>query len=90
MEFIKEDNAFVHYNEAKVRDAEITFVPSGDDMIIVDHTYVDPSLRGQGIARQLVDRVASFARQENKKIIPVCPYVVDLFKRSNDYDDVKK
>ena len=46
-----------------------------------DHTFVDPSLRGQGVAEQLVDRVVEEMEKENKKIIASCPYVVELFKR---------
>lgn len=88
MEFIHEGQAFRHYNEAKVMDAEITYQEKGD-RLIANHTFVDPSLRGQGVARLLVDRLADYARQHHKKIHPTCPYVVDLFDKSTNYDDVK-
>ncbi|MBQ0138181.1 MAG: N-acetyltransferase [Kurthia sp.] len=68
--------------------AEITWAQLGDIMV-VDHTFVDDSLRGQGIAKQLVDKVAAYARQENFKIEPVCSYVVAQFERSTAYDDIK-
>ncbi|MCD8505683.1 MAG: N-acetyltransferase [Alkalibacterium thalassium] len=36
-----------------------------------NHTFVDPSLRGQGVAEQLVDRVVEEMQKEQKKIKPV-------------------
>ena len=89
MEFIKEEKAFRHYNTDGEMDAEITYIPKGEGVIDANHTFVDPSLRGQGVARQLVDKLADFARDENLKIYPKCPYVVALFEKSTEYDDVK-
>jgi len=54
--------------------AEITFQQQDDHTIVVDHTFTDPSLRGQGIARQLVDRVAAYAREEGLKVRATCSY----------------
>ena len=89
MEFIHEGKAFRHYNAAGEMDAEITYVPKGEGVIEANHTFVDSSLRGQGVARQLVDQLADFAREENLKIHPTCPYVVALFEKSTEYDDLK-
>lgn len=81
MEFEKGDNRFYKNDENGKLIAEITYVPSGEDKVLVDHTFVDPSLRGQGVAEQLVDRAVQEMKMENKKIVPVCPYVVSLFER---------
>ncbi len=89
MEFIHEEKAFRHYNAVREMDAEITYVSKGEGVIEANHTFVDPSLRGQGVARQLVNRLADFARDEHLKIHPTCPYVVALFEKSTEYDDVK-
>ena len=89
MEFIHEGKAFKHYNAAGEMDAEITYIPEGEGVINAKHTFVDPSLRGQGVARQLVDKLADFARDDNLKIHATCPYVVALFEKSTEYDDVK-
>ena len=70
-------------------DAEITFIPEEDGVINANHTFVDPSLRGQGVARQLVDCLAEYARVEQLKIRATCPYIVNLFEKSTEYDDVK-
>ncbi|WP_010290652.1 GNAT family N-acetyltransferase [Kurthia massiliensis] len=82
-----EEFAFEH-KEGEVVNAEISWTQLGDVMV-VDHTFVDDSLRGQGIARQLVERAADYAREKNYKIEPVCSYVASAFEKSTDYDDIK-
>ena len=84
MEFEKSDNRFYKNDEQGKLIAEVTYVPSGNDKVILDHTFVDPSLRGQGIAEELVNRVVKEMRLENKKIIPLCPYAKTLFERKPD------
>lgn len=79
MEFIKGENRFYKEKDDKLV-AEITYIPKGDK-VDVDHTFVDSSLRGQGIAEKLVDRVVEEMEKEEKKIIPSCPYVGKLFER---------
>lgn len=54
--------------------AEITFKRLNYRQLEVDHTFTDPSLRGQGIARRLVEKVAQYARVEGFKVSATCPY----------------
>ncbi|NLM25889.1 MAG: N-acetyltransferase [Firmicutes bacterium] len=68
--------------------AEITYQAAGNNCIKANRTYVSEELRGQGIAKQLLDRLVSFARAENLKIIPVCSYVKVQFERDPSYQDV--
>ena len=70
------------------RVAELTYSLSGD-RALVDHTYVDPALRGGTIAPSLVEAAVRWARAENRKIVPLCSYVRSVFARSRAYDDVK-
>lgn len=56
--------------------------------IIADHTWVDDSLRGQGVARQLLDALVQFARQQQLRIVPVCSYVELMFRRDPSLADV--
>ena len=84
MDFEKAENRFYKNNKDGKMIAEVTYVPSGEDKVILDHTFVDPSLRGQGIAEELVNRVVKEMQTENKKIIPLCPYAKTLFERKPD------
>lgn len=88
MEFTKGENRFYKEEDGKLL-AEITFIPN-DNVVAIDHTFVDPSLRGQGIAEQLVDTVVEDMEKQGKKIKAVCPYVVELFERKSDkYKTIK-
>jgi len=69
------------------RVAELTYSMMGEDAM-VGHTWVDPKLRGGGLAPGLVDAVAEWARSEKRRIVPVCSYVRAVFARSPDYADV--
>ena len=71
------------------RVAELEYRLSGATAIIF-HTWVDPSRRGGGDARRLVDAAAQWARSESHKLRADCSYVRALFARSRDFDDVRE
>lgn len=68
--------------------AEITYVPTGEDKIIIDHTFVSDAARGKGYGDLLVQHVADFARAEGKKIIPLCPFAKGRMEKDASYQDV--
>ena len=49
--------------------AEVTF-PDRGDAVVINHTFVDPSLRGQGVAGQLLQAVADLLRAQGRRAIP--------------------
>ena len=69
--------------------AEIVFVPTGEHLSIIEHTDVDPSLKGQGVGKQLVAKVVEKMRGENRKIIPLCPFAKHEFDNTREYDDIR-
>lgn len=79
--------AFRHEQDGKML-AEITWTLLADVMVM-DHTYVSEDLRGGGVAKQLLDRAAEYAREQGYKMEAVCSYVVTAFNRYKEYDDVK-
>lgn len=87
-EIQKDENRFFVHDENGNMTAEITYEPSGDSQITIDHTYVSDSLRGQGIAGKLVERVVQEARGKGLKIVPVCSYAKAVFERKSEYQDV--
>src|SRR5438094_694175 len=70
------------------RVAELTYTLAGA-RALVDHTYVEPALRGGTIAPSLVEAAVRWARAERFKIVPLCSYVRVVFNRTHAYDDVK-
>ncbi len=60
-----------------------------ENKIIIDHTEVDPSLKGQGVGKKLVDKMVAIAREEQVKILPVCPFAKATMERNHaEYEDV--
>jgi predicted GNAT family acetyltransferase len=69
------------------RVAELTYSLSGERAVVA-HTWVDPTLRGEGLAPALVEAAAQWARGKSFMIVPVCSYVRAIFQRSAKYADV--
>ncbi len=68
---------------------QMTYVHAGPGKIIIDHTEVDESLKGQGAGKQLVDAGANWARSQNIKILPLCPFAkAIMMKNRSAYEDV--
>ena len=78
--------AFVWMQEGK-RLAEMTYTVAGS-RVIIDHTTVDDALRGQGIGAKLVRGAVDWARSDNVKLMPLCPYAKSVFDKTPDYSDV--
>ena len=87
-EFVKTRNGFVMYDEDKKVIAEITYAPFGEDKVIANHTYVDPSLRGQGVAEKLLDCLVEEMKEQDKKIVPHCSYVDSMFRKHEKYKHI--
>ena len=68
--------------------AEMTYFRSGENEITIDHTEIDPKLRGEGIGADLVAEAVKFARAEGLKIKATCPYAKKKLEESTDYADV--
>jgi hypothetical protein len=89
MDFECGDSRFYKNDENENLICEITYSVADSSMISIDRTFVNDDYRGQGIAGQLVDRVVEMAREENKKIIPHCPFAKAVLERNSSlYADV--
>lgn len=67
--------------------AEMTYTVAGS-RVIIDHTTVDDALRGTGAGKKLVEAAVQWARAENVKIIPLCPFAKSVFDKTPAYSDV--
>jgi predicted GNAT family acetyltransferase len=74
--------------ENGVRLATMTFSKAGTDRIIIDHTEVSDALRGKNVGKQLVTGAVAYARKNNLKIVPLCPFAKSVFERVKEYQDV--
>lgn len=78
-----------HVDRDGKRVAELTYARNAPDRVTLDHTFVDPSLRGRGVAKQLVDAAAEWARRTGTKLAATCPYASKVLEHGHEYDDVK-
>jgi Predicted acetyltransferase len=65
-------------NEQKAGMMEIS---AEDGKLTVYHTEVNPEHEGKGFGKLLLDQLVRYARENNLKIVPLCPYVSAQFKR---------
>ena len=68
--------------------AEITFPFNSQGIYKINHTYVHPSLRKQGIAGQLMRAAINDIRKTGIKAHAVCPYAIYWFKKHPEETDI--
>ncbi len=65
---IKEENKRFALYDGETEIGEITWQETPDDVLEVDHTFVNPDYRGQQLAQKLLKAVVEKARREEKKL----------------------
>ena len=70
------------------QEAMMTFVFAGEDKIIIDHTEVNPGNEGKGFGKKMVAKAVEYARENNLKIIPLCPFAKSVFDKVAEFRDV--
>lgn len=85
MNFSHEPNRIFLLNEEKQMLAEVTFPQINENTVEINHTYVDSSLRGQGVADELLKAVVDELLSQNKKAVPTCSYAVLWFQKHPEY-----
>ena len=83
MDFIKEESRIFLENEDGKIIAEITFQKIQEDVFNIDHTYVDESLRGKGIASKLVEMAVQEIKKRNGKVKATCSYAQKWLENNN-------
>jgi len=81
--------AFIYTNKEGNK-AKMTFSQAGKSMIIIDHTEVDEALRGQGVGEDLVEYMVRYARENNLRVMPLCPFTHSVFEKREEIRDVLK
>ena len=73
MPFKIESNRIYYEQNGQVL-AEITFPALPDGSVNIDHTFVDESLRGQGVAGHLMEQTVQTLRATGRKAVATCSY----------------
>lgn len=88
MNLIYEDNRIYAKNETGLLLAEVTFPTRDEKRVDINHVYVDESLRGQGIASNMMLEAYNFIKKKGLLIVAKCPYAISWFKKHQEYQDI--
>ncbi|MDD6209968.1 MAG: GNAT family N-acetyltransferase [Bacteroidales bacterium] len=61
---------------------------NADNKFIIDHTEVDDAFSGRGIGKNMVMEAVKYARDNDLKIIPLCPFAKGVFAKVPEIGDV--
>ncbi|HVV68845.1 MAG TPA: GNAT family N-acetyltransferase [Gammaproteobacteria bacterium] len=65
--------------------AELDYALEEDSVLNYYRTFVPPELRGSQIGEKIVKFALDYARENNYKIIPSCPFVERIIARHPEY-----
>ena len=68
--------------------SELTYSKQDNGVLIIDHTQTRSTLEGNGLASKLLKRSVEYARENNFKIDPLCPFAEVQFDLNKEYRDV--
>ena len=74
----REKNRFE--TETPAGTAVLQYSRSGDRLVLV-HTGVPESARGRGVGRRLAEAAFQQAREQDLRVVPVCPFVRAYVRR---------
>lgn len=91
IEIKKTDEGTKGYFRAFENDTEagrITYTFAGETKMILDHTEVNAAYRGKNIGKRILMEIVTYARENNIKIIPLCPFAKSVFDVKEEIRDV--
>lgn len=90
MDFIYEQNRVYLTNASGKMIAQVTFPAVDANTVNIDHTFVDDTLRGQGVAGKLMEAAARQLRETGRQAALTCSYAVKWFGQHPEYADLLK
>jgi predicted GNAT family acetyltransferase len=58
------------------------------DTLFLIHTEVPAALKGKGAASAIVQKGLQYARDNNFRIVPICPFVQGYLKKHKEWNDI--
>ena len=89
MDYITELNRIYVCDDSKMV-AEVTFPMIDNNTVDINHTFVDESYRGKGIAAKLLILAYETIKRQGYKAVPTCSYAVEFFNKYKEYQDILK
>lgn len=69
------------------RVGSVTYQDTGE-VLVVDHTEVDPAFGGQGLGSRLARHALDDARVKGRRVIPTCPFISHWIDTHPEYRDL--
>jgi len=89
MTWIYEEGRIYCNNDKKELLAEVTYEYIGENEVNINHTYVNPVLRGQGVAGEMLELLAQYLREQGLRARATCSYANNwLTKNKKSYSDI--
>lgn len=82
-------NGMFYIQEDKKVIAELTYTKKDNNIITLNHIEVSMELDGKGIGSKLIETSVFYARENNLKIDPLCPFAEVQFDKHDSYNDVR-
>jgi len=82
-------NEALHRLEPEI-EGSIAFIDyklTGDRLYLI-HTEVPPELEGKGAGSAIVQKALQYAKDNNYKIVPICPFVQSYLKRHTEWNTI--
>jgi len=68
--------------------ATMDYVMSGERKLIIEHTEVDDSLKGQGIGKKLLEKLVEYTRNKQIKVLPLCSFASAVLNKTPEWQDI--
>ena len=77
---------FLKEQDKQLAEMIYTWAENGD--MVIQHTEVDPSLKGKGVGFALVSAAVEQAQSKGFKLHANCPYAAAVLKKTKAFHDV--
>jgi len=84
----QETNGYFRAVETGLEAGKMTYSRAGADKIIINSTTVNPEFKGKGVGKELVMFAVNYARENNIRIMPLCPFAKSVFDKTEAIKDV--
>lgn len=88
MRFVCNSNEIMILGDEDELLANVTFPSVSKNIVNVNHTFVDYSRRGKGLAQKLMEELVKNLEATNRKAIITCSYAKKWFGEHIDYNDL--
>ncbi len=77
-----------YIEESGSQNGLMTYINTGKNEITINHTEVDPNMQEKGLGKKMVAAAVEYARENDLKIVPTCPFVRKVIDETSAYKDV--